>query len=602
MNGIVDVAGWTLIHFLWQGALAALLAAAGLRILRLATPQARYATACAALAFMLIAPAVTARIIWHEAERRPTGATVLLPGGHPPGAAIGTFVPQTAASSGRAPTPSAPSMNATTARGLLPSLVAVWLAGVGGLLVRLTRAWWRVRRLHRQSLACTPSPWHSAAATLAARLGLGRHVHVVDSPHADTPLVIGWLQPVILLPVAALTNLTPAQVNAILAHELAHVRRHDFLVNLLQAVAETMLFYHPAVWWLSARIRTEREHCCDAVAVETSGDPLGYAEALTALETWRMHRAQLAVAATSGSLMERVRRIIGLPPDTGAPVIGTPAVVGALVMLFVGVAGVQYLRAAQPLADDSATETAAAAGVTKAWRIVFDHPSGELTLRGFTGRDLIRFAHDVPAARVIGGPSWLDEESLDLSTTLDEDPGAAGIRAVVRQILERRMGLTTHVETRNFPALALVIAGGPAAGLRPATTECVDVPAWLNAGNRLRDLGARRPCGSWEDRFSSLKGVSVTIPELADEIEQNFRASLGGLEIVDRTDRTGTFDIELQMSPLLALAGHFHIPGVKLPGVRLLPAEMQEQLGLTIEPTTAPYEVIVIGNVHRPVN
>ena len=108
----------------------------------------------------------------------------------------------------------------------------------------------------------------------------------------DTPTVIGWLRPVVLLPVAALANLTPDQVQAILAHELAHVRRHDFVVNLLQTIAETLLFYHPAVWWLSHRIRVEREHCCDDIAVEVCGDPVGYAEALTTLAAWARLRAR----------------------------------------------------------------------------------------------------------------------------------------------------------------------------------------------------------------------------------------------------------------------------------------------------------------------
>ena len=140
-------------------------------------------------------------------------------------------------------------------------------------------------------------------ARIAATLGLSRRVHVVDSPLVDTPTVIGWVKPVILLPIAAFAGLSPSQVEAILAHELAHIRRHDFLVNLLQTFAETMLFYHPAVWWLSARIRTEREHCCDSVALSVCGDAVSYAEALVELESWRTVHSRLAVAATGGTLM-----------------------------------------------------------------------------------------------------------------------------------------------------------------------------------------------------------------------------------------------------------------------------------------------------------
>ena len=127
------------------------------------------------------------------------------------------------------------------------------------------------------------------AERLAHRLGLPPPRHVVESALVDVPTVVGWLRPAILLPIAALASLTPAQVEAILAHELAHIRRHDYAVNLLQTIVETLLFYHPAVWWLSQRIRVEREHCCDDIAIAVCGDPLGYAQALAELETWRTY-------------------------------------------------------------------------------------------------------------------------------------------------------------------------------------------------------------------------------------------------------------------------------------------------------------------------
>src|SRR5207247_762569 len=125
--------------------------------------------------------------------------------------------------------------------------------------------------------------------------------HVVESALVDVPTVVGCMRPVILLPIAAISNLTPSQIEAILAHELAHIRRHDYLVNLLQTLAETLLFYHPGVWWVSARIREEREHCCDDVAVEVCGDAVIYARALAELETWRVESTALTIAATGGS-------------------------------------------------------------------------------------------------------------------------------------------------------------------------------------------------------------------------------------------------------------------------------------------------------------
>ena len=155
--------------------------------------------------------------------------------------------------------------------------------------------------------------------------------------------MVGWLRPAILLPIAAIATLTPAQVEAILAHELAHIRRHDYAVNLLQTIAETLLFYHPAVWWLSKRVRAEREHCCDEIAVEICGDAVAYAKALAELESWRTASPAMAVAATGGSLVDRVRRILRVP-ITDEPRSPSWAVTLALTMIFTAGAGsIQHL-------------------------------------------------------------------------------------------------------------------------------------------------------------------------------------------------------------------------------------------------------------------
>src|SRR5206468_7636590 len=129
------------------------------------------------------------------------------------------------------------------------------------------------------------------------RLGVAGAVRVLASAMARVPSTVGWHRPVILLPVSALTALTPGQIEMIVAHELAHIRRRDYLVNLMQTAIEILLFYHPAVWWLSREIRQEREHCCDDVAVAICGDPLVYARALTEIEALRSSPPQLAMAA-----------------------------------------------------------------------------------------------------------------------------------------------------------------------------------------------------------------------------------------------------------------------------------------------------------------
>jgi hypothetical protein len=172
---------------------------------------------------------------------------------------------------------------------------------------------------------------------LVERLRVSRPVRLLVSSLVEVPTVIGWLRPVVLVPVGALTGLPAAHVTALLAHELAHVRRLDYLANMLQRVVETVLFYHPAVWWVSDQIRSEREMCCDDLAVGAHGDALTYARALADLESCRRqhstrHRGA-ALAADGMSLLERIRRLLGHRPSM-AHVLPTPSAAVSMTLLW----------------------------------------------------------------------------------------------------------------------------------------------------------------------------------------------------------------------------------------------------------------------------
>ena len=142
-------------------------------------------------------------------------------------------------------------------------------------------------------------------------------------------MVLGHFRPVILLPVGLLVGLPPGQVEAILLHELAHIRRYDYLVNVWQRLVEGLMFYHPLVWWISSVIRTERENCCDDMAVAITGDAHAYAAALAALEQTRCSGYEPAVAAGGGSLVKRIRRLLYPKGPYGA---GTPLFAAVVVM------------------------------------------------------------------------------------------------------------------------------------------------------------------------------------------------------------------------------------------------------------------------------
>jgi HEAT repeat protein len=175
--------------------------------------------------------------------------------------------------------------------------------------------WLYTQRLKSHKTCLLDDKWWQTLRRLCGQLRVKRPVRLLESALVKVPMVIGWLRPVILLPAGALTGLTTRQLEAIIAHELAHIRRHDYLVNLLQALIETLLFYHPAVWWVSRQIRREREHCCDDLAVAVCGDAFTYARALLEMERLRAGGPQLALAANGGSLMNRIQRLVGAQPQ-----------------------------------------------------------------------------------------------------------------------------------------------------------------------------------------------------------------------------------------------------------------------------------------------
>jgi TonB family protein len=289
---VVTAVGITLVHFLWQGAAIGLVTAAVLATCPRAMARTRYLIAGAGLVAMTMAPLVTLGLVWQTAPAMTAGLPV--------------FTTENTVQA----TATAISLSTAGLTPWLPTAVGIWALGVLLLTTRLVLAWARTERVRRIDVHPISEGLQIAVSRLARDLGIRRAIALVESPWIDAPTVIGWLRPTILLPIGALTGLSVQQIEAVLSHELAHIKRHDYLVNMLQNLVETMFFYHPAVWWLSRQIRIEREHCCDDVAVEACGNPVMYARALAALEESRQRQATLALAATDGSLVGRVRRLV----------------------------------------------------------------------------------------------------------------------------------------------------------------------------------------------------------------------------------------------------------------------------------------------------
>jgi beta-lactamase regulating signal transducer with metallopeptidase domain len=344
--------GWALVHFIWQGAAVAILYAGVAALLRRRAANVRYMVACAALALMVALPIVTSFVIGASSPPAATDIFISKRAVAAEPVSATTTTPMLSNDQARVVSGEAQGASASPAlswklwaqerfTSSLPWLVAVWFAGVLFLSLRFIGGLVITQRLKRRETSLLVEQWQETLSSLCRRLRVSRPVRLCESVLVEVPTVIGWLRPIILVPASALTGLSAEQLEALLAHELAHIRRYDYLINLLQTAIETLLFYHPAVWWLSSQIRQEREHCCDDLAVATCGDVLTYARALAELEHMRSLAPQLAVAANGGMLRHRIQRLIGSPARASYRFESWLAGVIALATVFTILAGAQ---------------------------------------------------------------------------------------------------------------------------------------------------------------------------------------------------------------------------------------------------------------------
>ena len=292
--------GWTLLHFCWQGAVIGATLWCALQLLGRRSAQTRYVAACVALGMMMLAPLATLlRVGTAEYRLSESGAGVQHAAGQVYQAGLGDAAGPWLAELARALDPAAPWVS------------MLWLAGAAIFLLRLSVGFRVTQRMRSTAVSQVTAELKQTFDKLTLRLGVRRAVGLMQSGLVEAPTVVGWLRPAVLLPVSCFTGLSQTQIEAVLCHELAHVMRHDYLVSVLQSVVEALLFYHPAVWWVSRELRRERECCCDDAAVTVSGDALAYARTLAVLETRRVTYPQVMLGADGGVLTMRIKRLLG---------------------------------------------------------------------------------------------------------------------------------------------------------------------------------------------------------------------------------------------------------------------------------------------------
>jgi beta-lactamase regulating signal transducer with metallopeptidase domain len=283
---LMEAVGVALLHFIWQGFLVGLMVRITLAAQQTHTANARYLTCLIGMAVMMALPALTVYAIMLDLQSAlpSTVTTIVL---------ISSPV-------------SAPNWSLP----FLPWLTCGWIAGACTLQLRMIGHWLRAEMLKRTGLQIASRECRRHFSELQGRMEIKAPVRIFESAQIAVPSVIGWLRPVVLVPIGLAERLTPIQLRSVIAHELAHIGRHDYIVNLAQSVFESVLFFHPITWWLSKRLRMEREFCCDDTAIAVCESRLQYAQALSALENVRGIKEQTVLAANGGSLMKRLTRIL----------------------------------------------------------------------------------------------------------------------------------------------------------------------------------------------------------------------------------------------------------------------------------------------------
>jgi beta-lactamase regulating signal transducer with metallopeptidase domain len=308
-DGEVMALGWTLLHFCWQGTVIAMLYVMVDRAAGNASRNTRYGISFATLAAMPFVAVMT----FLKQER----LWILMPSSGHESYASKLAISMTPLSAQSLLLPrrfnEASFGLLSNADQLLPWIVGFWLAGVLFLALRAAGGWWRLEQIRASSIIAIPVEVESSFHRVTAHLRIGRKIALYISDEVISPMAMGVWRTAIILPMSAAVQLSPEQLEAVLAHEIEHIRRCDYLCNVLQTIVECLLFFHPAVWWVSRRTRDLRELCCDEVAARNCADPKIYVEALLQLESQRTKRPQLAMALRGhkGSLLQRVKQLLG---------------------------------------------------------------------------------------------------------------------------------------------------------------------------------------------------------------------------------------------------------------------------------------------------
>jgi uncharacterized protein (TIGR03435 family) len=504
----------------------------------------------------------------------------------------------------------------------------VWPAGSVALLLVWAVRWRRVLRAARAASPITSGP---LVATLSRLEGSTPRIRLVSSNQAIEPGVFGIVRPVLMWPAGFEERLSEAQVTAILAHEVAHVRRRDNLAALIHMLVEAAFWFHPLVWWIGARLVDERERACDEHVIGRGTEPHVYAESI--LKTCQFYvesRLRLAsarqaplvcVAGVTGSdLKKRVEQIM----RNDAPIVlsalkrislGAALVAAIAIPVAVGIVTSPRLAAqiVAPAADSPTFEVASIKPNAGGGRVGGMNAPGRVNLTGMTVRRLLTQAYDIHDSQIVGGPDWLRTQGYDIQATVSGTPSPDERRMMMATLLRDRFKLTFHTEKRDLPIYALVVQrsdfrlgpalkrigddecpapGSPRRGGPPAGAPPLDP----NAASSV-------PCGALMFAAGRLRAHGVPIDNLARALGALPAITSFNRPVTNLTRLEGFYDFEFSFSNEFGsgAASPSGNAAAANPGDEpALFTALQEQLGLKLNPQRATLDVLIVDSIERP--
>lgn len=520
--------------------------------------------------------------------------------------------------------PATPSAVLTSLIHLLPALPAVWLCGFLMVVFVWLLRWQRISAAIREATPLREGREVEALRRLEHIAGMPQPIEMLLSRSSLEPGIFGIARPVLVWPDGISERLTDSHLEAILAHELCHVRRRDNLAAAIHMVVEAIFWFHPLVWWLGTRLMEERERACDEAVLESGTDKQVYAESILKICEFCVGSPLAFVSGVTGAdLKKRIARIMTSHFSRNLEfskklLLGAAVLIAVIVPLAYGVLNPTPIRAQSQAQNTGAitpaykdvsikSDESATAALKTGKGIIMQRmmiKPGEFTSSGNTLQEVIRLAYGVQDYQISGAPAWLNSEIYNVEakaeqSVIDElqklgsDQRELENRRMIQTLLEDRLHFKVHHETREMPIYSLVVASAgklhEAQGNCPPNSGPVLIP--MPKEGKLSALPLT--CGVFHRSYprpGHLSGQKVSLTQLTAELSQ-----LTGRMVLDKVSFAGKYDINLDWTPEPGQS--WTSPAAPNPS---LSTAIQEQLGLKLESQTGPIDMLVIDHVEKP--